>query len=180
MPCPSLGWAARLDLARPLAASFGSKGASGYEKLFSLSTEEILQKLPSNVSGIDLFLILRGFRGGRRAVVSSGRCLGVGLDLRSGWDRLRCWGRRCCRRCLGLNCGGLVLVQKPAEPLNEGVLVDLAILNDSWKGARLIQLIHAGQLDDSVTELPQLLIGGGGVVKNALDVGIDLGRAPGT
>src|SRR5262249_53688476 len=176
MPCPSLGWAARLDLARPLAASFGSKGyASGYEKLFSLSTEEILQKLPSNVSGIDLFLILRGFRGGRRAVVSSGRRLRVGLDLRSGWDGLRCWGRRCCRRCLRLNCGGLVLVQKPAEPLplNEGVLVDLAVLNDSWKSARLIQLIHAGQLDDSVTELLQLLIGGGGVLKNTLDVGID-------
>ena len=71
-----------------------------------------------------------------------------------------------------VNCRGLVLVQKPAEPLDERVLVDLAVLNDACKSARLVQLIHAGQLDDAVTELPQALRGGRGVLENALDVGI--------
>src|SRR5215469_4317831 len=57
MPCPSLGWAARLDLARPLAASFGSKGyASGYEKWFSRSPEEILKKLPPRSPASIFFL----------------------------------------------------------------------------------------------------------------------------
>ena len=59
-----------------------------------LATEEILQKLPSNILDIGLFFILSGFRGGRSAVVSSGRCLGVGLDLRRSWHGVRCWGRR--------------------------------------------------------------------------------------
>jgi hypothetical protein len=58
------------------------------------ATEEILQKLPSNIFGIGPFFILSGFRGGRSAVVSSGRCLGVGLDPRRSWHGLRCWGRR--------------------------------------------------------------------------------------
>src|SRR5262249_61178786 len=117
MPCPSLGWAARLDLARPLAASFGSKGyASGYEKLFSLSTEEILQNLPSNVSGIDLFLILRGFRGGRRAVVSSGHCFGGGLGLWNGWGGFRWWRPRRGRGGVWVGMRGRVCLSKTHRP----------------------------------------------------------------
>ena len=58
--------------------------ASAPDSSHLLATEEILQKLPSNIFGIDLLLILRGFRGGRRAVVSCGRRFAFGLDLRSG------------------------------------------------------------------------------------------------
>ena len=153
--------------------AFWARAARQRSDLSSLATEEILQELLSNFSGIALFLLLlRDFSGGRRAIVSSGRCLGVGLDLRGSWHGLlRCWGRRWCRRCLGLNCGWLVLIQKPAEPFNERVFVDLAVLNDFWKSARLVQLIHTRQLYDSITELPELLVGGGGVLENALDVG---------